>query len=244
MPAKTVIEFKNVDFSYGKISVIEKASFKIKKFSNVVLVGPNGGGKTAILKLILGLETPNKGDISVLNHHPFSSHIKTKIGYLPQHLHSDRAFPVTVMDVVLMGCLDKHTFGWYSKQDKQKSLDRLKEMGLENLEKRNFSELSGGEQQRVLIARALVSEPELLLLDEATANIDPVSAQHLHNILKKLSERMTILLVSHDIGLVSDRFDNVLCVNRIVHEHCTSKLTGEDLQSIYDGPVEMVQHVH
>ena len=240
MPTKDIISFENVSFSYSKIPVLENVSFKIKEFASTCILGPNGGGKSTFLKLILGLIKPATGKVRVFNSFPAS--VRMKIGYMPQYTSFDSLFPITVMGVVLTGRVEKHLCGRYSKKDKETALKVLSLLSLEDLINKNFSSLSGGQRQRVLIARALVSEPELLLLDEPTVNVDPGVEEDLIEILGKLSKKVTILTVSHDLGFVSRQFKNVLCVNRTVIKHPTSELTGNIISQIYDKDIRIVHH--
>jgi zinc transport system ATP-binding protein len=167
-----VIELKNVNFAYEDgIHVLENVNLTIEKGDFACIVGPNGGGKTTLLKLILGLLQPNTGSVSVLQATPAKR--RSSIGYVPQFSKFDAGFPVSVLDVVLMGCL-RHSFIWggYSAEQIELARKSLADVGLKGLENRGFAELSGGQKQRALIARALVSEPKILLLDEPTASVD------------------------------------------------------------------------
>jgi zinc transport system ATP-binding protein len=240
MSSKNIISFNNVSFSYSKIPVLENVNFKIKEFASACILGPNGGGKSTLLKLILGLIKPATGKVKVFN--SFPEKVRSKVGYMPQYTSFDSLFPITVMDVVLMGRIEKHLYWGYSKKDKEVALRVLNLLSLEDLISNSFSSLSGGQRQRVLIARALVSEPELLLLDEPTVNIDPGIEEDFFEILEKLNGRVTILTVSHDIGFVSKRFKNVLCVNRTVIKHPTGKLTHNAISQIYEKNIRIVHH--
>jgi len=236
------VEIKNVSFSYGKEVILENVNIIIQKGDFAGIVGPNGGGKTTLLKLILGSLKPDKGKILVLGNEPEKSYLR--VGYMPQHAYLDMLFPVSVMDVVLMGRLGRSLGGRYSKKDRQAAHSALEEMRIADLAERNFSELSGGQRQRTLIARALCCEPELLLLDEPTANVDPEIEEAFYDILKNLNKRMTILIVSHDIGFISQKVKSVICVNRCVVVHPTSEISGTTIKEIYGGDVCMIRHDH
>lgn len=236
------VELKNVFFSYGKETVLEGVNIDIKKGDFAGIVGPNGGGKTTLLKLILGRLKPDKGRILVFGSEPEKSYFR--IGYMPQHAYLDMLFPVSVMDVVLMGRLGRSLGGKYSKKDRQTARLAMEEMRIEDLAGRSFSELSGGQRQRVLIARALCCEPELLLLDEPTANVDQEIEEAFFDILKSLNKRMTILIVSHDIGFISKQVKSAVCVNRCVVVHPTSEIDGTVIKDIYGGDVCMIRHDH
>ena len=235
------IIFENVSFAYKKINILEDVSFFIKKGEFTSIVGPNGGGKTTLLKLILGLIKQDTGKLLVLN--KSAGKAREKIGYMPQYAHLDMDFPATVKDVVLMGRLSKKRF-WFSKQDRIKAIKAIKEMGMQAYINTCFNELSGGQKQRVLIARALCSNPEILLLDEPTANVDQETEETLFSILHKLNKNMTILLVSHDIGFVSKHVKSVICVNRRVVVHPTTLINGAMIKDIYHSDLKMVRHDH
>ena len=236
------IVLKNVSFSYNKNSVLEDVNINVTHGEFATIIGPNGGGKTTLLKLLLGLLKPDRGKILVLGETPIKS--KTKIGYMPQYMHLDMQFPVTVMDVVLMGRLGGSIFGRYSKQDRKLAKQALDEVKMADFFNTMFNNLSGGQRQRVLIARALCGEPELLLLDEPTANVDPDIQENLLKILKEINDRMTILLVSHDIGFVSKVVKSVICVNKRVIVHPTSNINGQIIKDIYGEDLRMIRHDH
>lgn len=239
---KNVIEFKDVDFAYNDHLVIESANFAVHESESVCLVGPNGGGKSTILKLILGQLRPRKGTISVLGATPDVA--RMRIGYMPQFLSYDSKFPISVMDVVLTARIAGKRFGFYNRKDKECALAGMEKMQVAKLADRQFSELSGGERQRVLVARALACEPEILLLDEPTANVDPAVEEEFNFILKSLIPEMTIVTVSHDLGFVGRMVDHVICVNRHVQIHPTTELTGELISEIYGSNMHMVRHDH
>ncbi|WDN87447.1 zinc transport system ATP-binding protein [Desulfosarcina sp. BuS5] len=242
MTGKTDIILKDVSFSYNGEPILENVNLEIEHGDFSTIVGPNGGGKTTLLKLLLGLLKPDKGEILIFGDIPDQSLMR--VGYMPQYAHLDFQFPINVMDVVLMGCLGRSWFGWHSKNDIKKAQSSLAEVKLADYAGRRFSELSGGQRQRVLIARALCCDPELLLLDEPTANIDPQMEEALIEILKRLNRHMTILLVTHDIGFVSQVVKSVICVNRQVVIHPTSSLNGMLIKEIYGGDFRMIRHDH
>ncbi len=242
MKEQPVISFQDVTFAYESERVLEGVSFQIHEKEFVSIVGPNGGGKTTLFKLMLGLHAPDRGEIRILGKTPVRA--RQEMGYVPQFMHYDVQFPISVMEVVLMGRLGRRWGGFYTKEDYQAAQEALEEMQLTPLADRLFAELSGGERQRVLIARALSSQPEILLLDEPTANVDFRFEARLLEILESISERMTVLMISHDVGIVSRIFASVICVNRKVVKHPTSELTGEMIQDIYEEDVVMVRHDH
>lgn len=237
-----VIELQDVDFSYNRISVLTGVNLRINPLDSVCMVGPNGGGKTTLVKIILGLLTPDVGRVRLFGRPPQESVLR--VGYVPQYVHFDPQFPVTVMDVVLMGRLGFHFDGRYRKQDRQRALTALEHVELADLADRPFSQLSGGQRQRVLIARALASTEEMLILDEPTAYIDAAAEASLFEMLGQLNKTMTILVVTHDLGFVSRFFQSVICVNRKVVVHPTSEVSGAMIRDIYGGDIRMIRHDH
>ncbi len=243
MEEQPVIRLENVSFSYDGYPVLEDVSLTVKERDFLSIVGPNAGGKTTLLKLILGLLKPTSGTVRVFEQPP--ARVRSRIGYMPQHALLDPLFPVSALDVVLMGRLGNgRGLGFYGRADKEAAVEALRKVELHEVRHRSFSELSGGQRQRVLIARALVSEPELLLLDEPTANVDAVIETELYEILKELNEKMTVALVTHDLGFVSRYVKSVACVNRRVVVHPTSEITGEMINEIYGCDMHMVRHDH
>ena len=238
-----VIEVNDLCFSYESGStILEDVNFAIPEGQSGCIVGPNGGGKSTLLKLLLGLLTPTAGRIRIFGVSPVEA--RSKIGYMPQYHKLDAAFPVSVLEVALMGRMRRNFWGRYSEKDRQAALAALDEMGIADLEKRSFSALSGGQRQRVLIARALAGEPELLLLDEPTANIDPGAEEQFHGALECLRKRMTVLTVSHDLGFVSRGIDLVICVNHFVSLHQATAFTAAEANAVYHHDVDMIKHTH
>lgn len=214
----TLLSFKDLDFSYGTIEVLKKVSFEVKKGEYIGVIGPNGGGKTTALKLILGFLKPKKGVVSI-------DCPKTKIGYVPQINSYDKEFPISVLEVVLMGSLGKLSWmGTIPKGEKESARTLLKEVGCDHLEKRPFGSLSGGQAQKVLIARALMCDPELLLLDEPTANIDAESEAAIFAYLKSLQGKKTIMIVMHNFDAIIKNVERVICF-----QHKVSSMKPEDV---------------
>ncbi|MCF8070324.1 MAG: ABC transporter ATP-binding protein [Desulfobacterales bacterium] len=234
------IILENVSFSYEDTPVLKDVNLAVARGDFASIVGPNGGGKTSLLKLILGSVRPDKGNVRVLGNSPEGA--RFNVGYMPQYVMVDLQFPVTVMDVVLMGRLGRDTGGRYSKKDRDIAKRALEEVNLSNIVNNSFSALSGGQRQRVLIARALSCEPSILLLDEPMANVDPAAEEALFGILRELNKRMTILLVTHDIGFVSQIVKSVICVNRKVVAHPTTEINGAVIKEIYGGDIRMIRH--
>jgi zinc transport system ATP-binding protein len=244
MPTDPVISLSNVTFSYGGEPALENVTFSVGQRQAVCIVGPNGGGKTTLVRLILGLLAPDRGEIRVFGGPPRGARLR--VGYMPQHVQYDPQFPVTARDIVLMGRLGQGGLcgitGWHGRADRRAALDAMRQVGIEEFAHRPFASLSGGQRQRVLIARALSGNPDLLLLDEPTSNVDSLAEARLLDLLRELNRRMTIVMVSHDLGFVSSFVENVICVNRRVAVHPTSQITGEVISNVYGGEVRMVRH--
>lgn len=238
-----ILTFENVSFSYGLAPVLERVNFSIPQGVFISIVGPNAGGKTTLLKLMLGLLQPTEGRIEIFGNSPEKA--RHRIGYMPQFLQFDPKFPVNVLDVVLMGRLrNGFHIGPYTKKDKQIAMESLAKLDMDDFYQRPFMALSGGQRQRVLIARALAAEPSLLLLDEPTANVDMAAETELFTRLHAMSKDITVLVVSHDLGFVSQYVESVLCVNRQVKTHPTSAMNGDIVNELYGSKVRQVNHQH
>ncbi len=237
------VVIEELSHGYDGHLVLEDVDLTIDRLDFVSIVGPNGGGKTTLLKLVLGLLRPTAGTVRVFGLTPEKA--RPRIGYLPQHAHLDPQFPVGVMDVVLMGRLGRgRSFGPYSGRDKHEARKALESVALSDKLREPFSNLSGGQRQRALIARALACQPDMLLLDEPTSNLDLVMEGELYELLSELNRDLTILMVSHDLGFVSRYVRKVVCVKRKVLAHPTSEITGEIINEIYGAPMRMVRHDH
>lgn len=240
--AVPIIEIENVSFAYDKITILQDVNVAVNAGEIVSIVGPNGGGKTTLLRLILGLLQPSTGTIRLFGGPPEEAWLR--IGYMPQHVQHDRDFPVSVLDVVLMGRLGqtRRRVGRYTKEDRSAAHMALEQVGLANAARQSFAKLSGGQRQRTLIARAICSEPELLLLDEPTSHVDCHSEAELAQLLGKLSQKMSIVIVSHDLGFVSELVRRVICVNRKVVTHPVDRVTGLSIQELYGHDLGVVRH--
>lgn len=237
------IAVSDVDFSYdGRNLILENASFDILEEEFAAIIGPNGGGKTTLLRLFLGLIEPQRGSVRVFGSRPALA--RRRVGYMPQYPKLDADFPVTVMDVVLMGRLGHGPgIGPFRGADRDIARAVLAEVGCADLARRSLSELSSGQRQRILIARALACQPELLLLDEPTSNLDPSVQDDVQDLLDALNRRMTIVVVSHDVAFVSRYVKKVVCVNRTVALHPTSEIKGDVFSTLYGASgVRIVDH--
>ena len=238
-----VIQFENVSFAYDKVPVVRDITLDIHDGEFLGIIGPNAGGKSTLLKLMLGLLKPGKGHIHVLGKSPEAG--RSRVGYVPQHELFLRDFPISVTETVLMGRLgNTRWFGGYQQRDMDITLKTMKDVEIGAIGKQPIGALSGGQLQRVLIARALVSEPDILLLDEPTSNIDMRVEEDIYTLLKKYNEHMTIIVVSHDIAFISAYVDRVACLNQTLVCHATEEISGEKIEELYGAPVKMIQHVH
>ncbi len=234
------ILFEDVWFSYNHSPAVRGASFAVPHGEFLAIIGPNGGGKTTLLKLALGLYRPQRGRVRVFGVEPRrASHL---LGYVPQNSSFSLDFPVTVLDVVLMGRL-RGLKGFYENEDKVKAQEALEEMGMGGYEFVRMGELSQGQRQRVLIARALASEPKMLLLDEPTASVDVEAQGILYDKLRELNRMITVVVVSHDVSVISSYATAVACVNGAVYYHSSNEITPEMLKLAYGScPVEIIAH--
>ena len=241
-----VLRFSQVGFSYGNLAVLAGVNFHIHEGEFIAMVGPNGSGKTTLLKLLLGLEQPDSGSILLLGETP--RHARNQIGYVPQHVTYDPTFPITVREVVGMGMV-LATSHRKTKGGDEATLQALSQVDLSDLADRPYSELSGGQRRRVLVARALVANPRMLILDEPTANMDSESETRLFKTLGELKGKTTILIVTHDMSMVSSLTDRVFCIGghhpsgigRTVVQHVLEPVSNTP-EDIYGGKVMRVLH--
>lgn len=223
----TCLKFHHVSFSYSHHNVIENASFDIEEKKLIGIVGPNGGGKTTLLNLLMGFLEPSYGSIQIFNKKPKEQ--TALIGYVPQIQNFDPLFPITVLEVVLQGAVRYRKF--LKKLDpiwEERALHLLDQLGLMCKMHANFFHLSGGQAQRVLIARALLTNPKILILDEPTSNIDKENEKILFHLLKELKKTITIFMVSHNLPSLAQEIDEALLVNKNV-----CKLKPEELCQHY-----------
>jgi len=233
---KKLLEIKDLTAGYDNQMVLENISLNILSNDFIGVIGPNGGGKTTLIKTILGLIKPASGEMNL--------HISKKnIGYLPQVNQIDKRFPITVIDVVRSGKADTALFSSFHKnrEEKEKAESLIREMGITSIRNKSIGELSGGQMQRVFLCRALMNEPELLLLDEPSTYVDNNFEGELYLKLKELNNRMAIMLISHDVGTISFFVKTIACVNRSLHYHPSNIITEEQLAS-YNCPLQIVTH--
>lgn len=238
---KIAIEVSNLNFSYGPTPALKDVSIKIKQNVFLSIIGPNGGGKTTFLKLLLGLIEPDFGKIKIFSKSPKDA--RQLIGYVPQLSNFNRDFPATALDVVLTGLASsKPIFSNYSKEEIEKAKTALKEVEMFDFEKRQISKLSGGQTQRVLIARALVRNPKILLLDEPLANVDSKMQTSIYTLLKNLKNSMAIILVTHDLATTSVYVDEIACLNIKLFHHGGIEGGIKALQKSAGCPIELLAH--
>ena len=236
--AACLFEMRSLSASYGADLVLQDVDFKVYENDFIGVIGPNGGGKTTLLKIILGLIKPLKGELV------FSEDLKNSnnIGYLPQISTGDNNYPVTVKDVVLSGLMiSKGLVSRMTFADRKKAEAVIEELGLSNLAGSPLNELSGGQLQRVLLGRAVIGDPKLLLLDEPGNFVDTNFENDFYEKLRILNIRMAILMVSHDIGTISAHIKSFACVNRHLHYHPSSEITNEQLLA-YGCPIQLITH--
>ena len=241
---RPAVVFDHVHFGYGREEVLVDVDFRIAEGTFTALIGPNGAGKTTLLRLLLGLNRPRTGRIRVLGEEPGSR--GHRIGYVPQATGVPEGFPLTLEEVVLMGRYPRVGFGRRpGSRDRDAVREALARVKLAEAADRRFSELSGGQQRRALIARALVAEPRLLLLDEPTAGLDPASQARFYDMCCTLqrTEGLTLLAASHDVEVVARHADTVLLIDRTVRAIGTPRavLESDQLDAVYDFPHD---HVH
>jgi len=243
--AQPVVEFENVTFRYEADTesspVVDDVTFTVDKQDFLGLIGPNGGGKSTLLKLMLGLLVPQEGTVRVMGRQPYQ--VRRKIGYVPQYSRVDATVPATVLDVVLMGRLCHSSWGaWFGTSHKKAAQDALEQTNTLELADRPIGTLSGGQRQRVLIARALASDAQLLLLDEPTAGVDAHIEQGLTDLLHELNEQLPIVMVSHDISFVCAHLNRVACMNRKLSCHAAAEITDDVIAEMYEGQMRLVHH--
>lgn len=243
MTGEPVIEIRNLCLSLLNQTVLEDVSITVRKGDFFAIIGPNGAGKTTLIKAILGLIPPDRGEILLFSR-PASFRERARIGYVPQYHAFDFQFPITVRDMVLTGRAGhmKSLFSRYSAADYEAADHALFRISATMIADRQISDLSGGERQRILIARALASYPEILILDEPTVYVDTPTEDHFYELLASLSNEITILMITHDIGAVSRHVNRVACLNRRLYQHESDQLTAEMISQTYGCPVDLITH--
>ncbi len=252
----SVLKLENINFFYGQQQILEDINLHMYAGDFAALIGPNGGGKTTLIKIILGLLNDYQGRVEIFGK---TSHKPSEyISYVPQYANFNRNFPISVLETVLQGRLNDRNlkkniktyssflnflrFGQYCKQDYKIAEVVMRETFTWTLKDKVISELSGGQLQRVMVARALAGQPKILLLDEPTANIDERSERDIFDLFKKLNQRMTIMVISHDIGFVSAYVNKVFCLNKTLLDHQPQAVDNDSIRQLYGDNVLSVHH--
>lgn len=232
---KELLKLEHVVAGYDSQVVLPDVTITIHENDFLGVIGPNGGGKTTFVKTLLGAIPPLKGEIT-----PCVDSLN--IGYLPQNSTIDKQFPISVIDTVLSGLMfNKGLLGRYARKDREKAEQMLAKIGISELSHRNIGELSGGELQRVLLSRALISEPQILVLDEPTTYVDNKFEKEMYALLKELNKSIAIVMISHDLGTISSHVKSIACVNRSFHYHNSNTITPHQLE-LYDCPIQLLGH--
>ena len=246
-----VIQIRDLSFSYADLPVLEHIDLSIHEREFIGVVGPNAGGKSTLLKIILGLLPPTQGMVEVLGERP--ARVRHQLGYVAQHPGFARDFPISVQQIVELGLLGRRNgqgtlatlLPWRPNSDDRARVTKdMQEVEIEDLAGRRIGALSGGQLQRVMLARALVANPRILLLDEPTSNVDQRAENEIFDLLKRLNARMTIVVVSHDIAFVSSYVTRVACINHTLVCHPTSQIDTQLIHELYGEHVSMVSHQH
>lgn len=233
--AKPIIEIKNLSAGYDDRNVLHDINLTVYEQDFLGIIGPNGGGKTTLMKCILGLLKPTGGEIIF--------HCKPSLGYLPQYNTIDRKFPISVEEVILSGLsVQKSLTARFTPEEKEKSKQVIARMGLEGLEHRAIGQLSGGQLQRALLGRAIISDPSVLILDEPNTYIDKRFEARLYELLAEINKECAIILVSHDIGTVLQQVKSIACVNETLDYHPDTGITTEWLEKNFNCPIELLGH--
>ena len=237
---RNVVEIRNLTVYYENTCALSDINLDIAENDFLGIIGPNGGGKSTLLKAILGLIEPVEGYVRVFGQAPHN--IKGSIGYVPQFTKFDNLFPINVVDVVMMGRLSvpASPFHRYSSNDREIVEALMDKTDIKDFEYKQIGQLSGGQLQRVLIARALAVNPQILLLDEPTANMDTASKVQIFDLLTKLNKDITIVVVTHDMGVVSSHIKSIACLNKTLHYHGEPQIDGNVVGRTYGCPVELM----
>lgn len=236
------VHIENLSVYYGQTSALSDVRLDVGEGEYLGIIGPNGGGKSTLLKAILGCIPSPKGTVLIYGKEPGKS--REIVRYVPQFSSLDKRFPITLFEVVLSGLSGPglSPFFGFSKKDREKTFELLEKVGIRSLAKRQISELSGGQFQKMLIARALVADPKLLLLDEPTASVDAASRDQIYNLLSESNKKMTVILVTHDLLAISSRVHRLACLNNRLVYHGEPELSRDSVNALYGCPVDLIAH--
>lgn len=237
-----IVDIKNLNVHYDSVFALSDINLAISKNEFLGIIGPNGGGKSTLLKTILGLINPSSGKVTILGKTPLEA--SKSLSFVPQFSKFDKKFPISVKEVVSMGCLTNKIklFHHYTVGDKKNITSILKLLDIYHLKDRQIGELSGGQLQRVLIARALTTNPKLLLLDEPTSSLDSKSKSQIFNLLKELNKKMTIIMVTHDMSAISSYVTSIACLNKHLYYHGKAELNEDIVQRTFGCPIDLIAH--
>jgi len=230
------IQIHNLNFQYDENPLLQDVSIEIVKGECLAVFGPNGGGKTTLLKLLMGFLKPNSGTILLDGMEPQKS--RRRMGYVPQISQLDRQFPITALEVVKMGALSSSLFHSYKPGSEDEALAMLDKVGLKHMAQTPFGSLSGGQSQRILIARALMGRPDYLFLDEATASVDPSAEEHFHQLIQELKGTITIVMVTHDLPEEMSYIDRFFCVYRTITPYSPAQVCDHFAKGLYHPPLK------
>lgn len=236
------VEVRDLSVFYGRNVALKSVNLTVQQGEYLGIIGPNGGGKSTLLKAILGLVPTSRGSIRIFG--GSLQEKRTLLGFVPQFSAIERRFPISLYEVILSGRMKAglQVFARYTLEDHERTKEAMEQIGLSHLSQRQVSELSGGEFQRMLIARALVSQPKLLLLDEPTASVDATARKQIYELLAKLNEKITIILVSHDMLAISSQVSSLACLNSKLVYHGGPELNDRTVDSLYGCPVDLIAH--
>ena len=232
---KVLLEIKDINAGYNGNRVLKDISLNVFEQDFLGIIGPNGGGKTTLLKVILGLIIPDSGSIQFAD-----NSLKNRIGYMPQTNLIDKKFPILVSEVIESGLISEKKLSKAEKKEKVNGL--IKEMDLQSIANKPIGELSGGQLQRTLLARAVINDPELLILDEPNSYVDKRFESHFYHLLQDINQHTAIILVSHDIGTVISTVKNIACINETLHYHSGTDINGDWLNEHFDCPFDVIGH--
>lgn len=237
------IQISQLSVFYGHTPAITNINLNVQEGEYLGIIGPNGGGKTTLLNSVLGLIKPTSGNIKIYN--GAVKNMRDYIGYVPQIAEMDKKFPISALETVMTAFLKNgfHPFFTYKKKDEYRAMEQLERMQIDKLAHRQVSELSGGEFQRLLIARALAADPKILLLDEPTASVDPASRAQIYDLLSKLNDAgMTIVMVTHDMLAVASSINKLACLNHRIVYHGEPQLTDDVCTAMYGCPIDLIAY--
>lgn len=237
----SIIKIENLSAGYDRKTVLHDINLEISEKDFLGIIGPNGGGKTTLMKVILGLLKPSEGKITFYdNGMPVE---QLEIGYLPQYNSIDKKFPISVYEVILSGLnRQKSLFSRFTKEHHERVKETISMMGLEGMENKPIGQLSGGQMQRALLGRAIVSNPKAIILDEPNTYIDKRFEARLYSLLEEINKQRAVILVSHDIGTVLQTVKSIACVNGTLDYHPQSEVSAEWIEEKLQCPIELLGH--